>query len=160
VGPIRQSSERPTTVDCLRELGRVIQRDHGPTCIAAAQELQAAEKDAADVSTKRAADADEGAASVNATEVLMLNTRLKMIQERAAQANKAALETEKARDETTSAYHRHLRSFLHARASCHVILLFFLVYRGTMPGGRSVVGARHARMCEVEDTDSAPVMQI
>ena len=29
----------------------------------------------------------------------MLNTRLKMIQERAAQANKAALEAEKARDE-------------------------------------------------------------
>ena len=43
VGPIRKSSERPTNVDCFRELGRVIQRDHGPTCIAAAQELQAAE---------------------------------------------------------------------------------------------------------------------
>ncbi len=80
VGPIRKSIDRPTTVDCLRELGRVIQRDHGPTCIAAAQELQAAEKDAADVSTKRAADADEGAASLNATEVLMLHRRLKMIQ--------------------------------------------------------------------------------
>jgi hypothetical protein len=61
--------------------------------------LQAAEKDAADASTKRPADADEGAASLNATEVLMLNTRLKMIQERAAQANKAALEAEKERDE-------------------------------------------------------------
>ena len=31
VGPIRKSSERPTNVDCFRELGRVIQRDHGPT---------------------------------------------------------------------------------------------------------------------------------
>ena len=30
VGPIRKSSERPTNVDCFRELGRVIQRDHGP----------------------------------------------------------------------------------------------------------------------------------
>ena len=99
VGTIHKSSERPTNVDFLRELGRVIQRDHGPTCIAAAQELQAAEKDATDASTKRAADADEGAASLNATEVLMLNTRLKMIQERAAQANKVALEAEKARDE-------------------------------------------------------------
>ena len=39
VGPIRKSIERPTNVDCFRELGRVIQRDHGPTCIAAAQEL-------------------------------------------------------------------------------------------------------------------------
>ena len=44
VGPIRKLSERPTNVDCFRELGRVIQRDHGPTCIAAAQKLQAAEK--------------------------------------------------------------------------------------------------------------------
>jgi hypothetical protein len=33
VGPICKSSERPTNVDCFRELGRVIQRDHGPTCI-------------------------------------------------------------------------------------------------------------------------------
>ena len=99
VGPIRKSSERPTNVDCFRELGRVIQRDHDPTCIAAAQELQAAEKDAADASTKRAADADEGAVSLNATEVLMLHRRLKMIQQRAAEANKATLETEKERDE-------------------------------------------------------------
>jgi hypothetical protein len=37
VGPIRKSIERPTNVDCFRELGRVIQRDHGPTCITAAQ---------------------------------------------------------------------------------------------------------------------------
>jgi hypothetical protein len=51
VGPIRKSSERPTNVDCFRELGRVIQRDHGPTCIAAEQELKAAEKAAADAST-------------------------------------------------------------------------------------------------------------
>jgi hypothetical protein len=56
VGPVRMSSKRPTLQDCLRELGRVIQRDHGPTCIAAAQELQAAEKAAADASTKRPAD--------------------------------------------------------------------------------------------------------
>ena len=92
VGPIRKSSERPTNVDCFRELGRVIQRDHGPTCIAAAQELQAAEKAAADASTKR--PADEAAASLNANDVLMLHRRLKMIQQRAAEANKAALEAE------------------------------------------------------------------
>jgi hypothetical protein len=49
VGSIHKSSERPTTVDCLCELGRVIQRDHGPTCITATQELQVAEKDDADV---------------------------------------------------------------------------------------------------------------
>jgi hypothetical protein len=97
VGPIRKSSERPTNVDCFRELGRVIQRDRGPTCIAAAQELQAAEKAAADASTKR--PADEAAASLNANDVLMLHRRLKMIQQRAAEANMAVLEVEKERDE-------------------------------------------------------------
>ncbi len=85
-GPIRMSTKFPTLRDCLRELGRVIQRDHGPTCIAAAQELQAAEKDAADASTKRSHD--EGAASLNASQVLMLHSRLKIIQARAAQEGK------------------------------------------------------------------------
>jgi hypothetical protein len=46
--------------------------------------LQAAEKDAADASTKRSHD--EGAASLNANQVLMLHNRLKIIQARAAQA--------------------------------------------------------------------------
>ena len=31
------SSKRPTLQDCLRELGRLIQQDHGPTCVAAAK---------------------------------------------------------------------------------------------------------------------------
>ena len=97
VGPVRMSSTRPTLQDCLRELGRLIQQDHGPTCVAAAQKLQAAEKDAADASTKR--PPDEGAASLNANEVLMLHSRLKIIQARAAQPNKTALEAEKVRDE-------------------------------------------------------------
>ncbi len=88
---------RPTLQDCLRELGRLIQQDHGPTCVAAAQELQAAEKDAADASTKR--PADEAVVSLNANDVLMLHRRLKMIQQRAAEANKAVLEAEKERDE-------------------------------------------------------------
>jgi hypothetical protein len=44
VGPIHKSSEGPTNVDCLRELGRVIQRDHDPTCIAATQELKLLKK--------------------------------------------------------------------------------------------------------------------
>ena len=30
VGPVRKSSQRPTFGDCLRELGRLIQQDHGP----------------------------------------------------------------------------------------------------------------------------------
>jgi hypothetical protein len=72
------SSKFPTLRDCLRELGRRIEQDHGPTCVAAAQNLQAPEmrtfcgrissiffrkkmllmrpqneKDAADASTKR-----------------------------------------------------------------------------------------------------------
>jgi argininosuccinate lyase len=59
--------------------------------------LQAAGKDAADASTKR--PPDEGAASLNANEVLMLHSRLKIIQARAAQTNKAGLEAEKQRDE-------------------------------------------------------------
>jgi hypothetical protein len=60
--------------------------------------LQAAEKDAADASTKRSHD--EGAASLNANQVLMLHIRLKIIQSRAVQANKTALEAEKQRDDT------------------------------------------------------------
>ena len=48
VGPVRKSGKRPTFGDCLRELGRLIQQDHGPTCVAAAQKLQSAQKDAAD----------------------------------------------------------------------------------------------------------------
>jgi hypothetical protein len=91
------SNKRPTLQDCLCELGRLIQQDHDPTCVVAAQKLQAAEKDAADVSTKRSHD--EGAASLNANQVLMLHIRLKIIQARAAQTNKAALEAEKERDE-------------------------------------------------------------
>jgi hypothetical protein len=39
VGPIRMSSKFPTLRDCLRELGRLIQQDDGPTCVAVAQEL-------------------------------------------------------------------------------------------------------------------------
>ena len=104
-GPM--STKFPTLRDCLRELGRLIQQDHGPTCVAAAQELQAAEKDAADASTKRSHD--EGAASLNASQVLMLHSRLKIIQARAAQANKAALEAEKERDEL----HTHTQTTPH-----------------------------------------------
>ena len=49
------------------------------------------------MSTKR--PAPEGADSLNTTEVLMLHTKLKIIQERAVQVNKSSLESEKARDE-------------------------------------------------------------
>jgi hypothetical protein len=97
VGPIRMSGKFPTLRDCLRELGRRIEQDHDPTCVASAQKLQVAEKDAADASTKRSHD--EGAASLNANQVLMLHSRLKIIQARAAEANKTALETETERDE-------------------------------------------------------------
>ena len=82
VGLIRMSSKFSTLRDCLRELGRLIQEDHDPTCVDAAQKLQATEKDAADVSTKR--PADEGDVSLNTNEVLMLHIRLKIIQERVA----------------------------------------------------------------------------
>ena len=51
-------------------------------------------------------------------------------------------------------------SFLHERVSCHVFLLCFLVYRGTMRGGCSTVRALHARVCVFEDTDPTLVDQI
>ena len=91
------SSKFPTLCDCLCELGRLIHQDHCPTCVTTSQKLQAAEKNAADASTKR--PADEGAASLNANEVLMLHIRLKIMQEHTAQVNKSVLETEKERDE-------------------------------------------------------------
>jgi hypothetical protein len=91
------SSKFPTLRDYLRELGRRIERDHGPTCVDVAQKLQTAKKDAVDVSTKRLPD--EGTVSLNANEVLMIHSKLKIIQARAAQSNKAALEAEKERDE-------------------------------------------------------------
>jgi hypothetical protein len=78
VGPVRMSSKRPTFGDYFRELGRLIQQDHGPTYVATEQKLQAAEKDAADASTKRSHD--EGAVSLNANQVLMLHSRLQIIQ--------------------------------------------------------------------------------
>ena len=89
------SSKYPTVLDCLRELGQRIQREHGPTCVTGTQTLQV--EDEHTVSTKR--PFDEGADSVNATEVLMMHNTLKIIQERAEQANKVALEAEKSRDE-------------------------------------------------------------
>jgi hypothetical protein len=97
VGPIRMSSKRPTPGDCVREFGRVIHQDHGPTYVAATQKLQATAKDAVDESTKR--PVDEGAVSLNTTEVLMLHRRLKMLQQRVVKTNKVTLETEKERDE-------------------------------------------------------------
>jgi hypothetical protein len=165
VGSIRKSIERPTTVDCLRKLGREIQRDHDPSCIAVTQQLQGAEKDAADVSTKRVADADEGAASLNATEVLMLHRRLKMIQRRVAEVNKGALEAEKERDELHNQIEQIEEQLHLKRAHTHddagdAHEMRFLVYRGTMRGGRSAVGARHVHVCVVEDTDPTPVDQI
>jgi len=114
VGPIRISSKFPTLRDCLRELGQRIERDHGPTCVAAAQKLQ---KDAADASTKR--PADEGATSRNANDVLMLRAQLKSLGERAVIANKAALEAEKARDELHNQI-EHIEEQLHPkRARTH-----------------------------------------
>jgi hypothetical protein len=88
---LTESTSKLTTVDQTvqtvqeQSFGRLIQQDHGPTCVAAAQKLEAAEKDDADVSTKRSHD--EGAASLNANQVLMMNSRLQIIQACAAQVN-------------------------------------------------------------------------
>ena len=54
IGPIHMSSQRPTSVDYLRELGRLIQRNQVTTCVVAAQELQ--DEDDHAVSTKRPSD--------------------------------------------------------------------------------------------------------
>ncbi len=59
VGPVRKSNQRPTFGDCLRELGRLIQQDHGPTWVAAEQKLQAAEKDARAHSEPKRAHSDQ-----------------------------------------------------------------------------------------------------
>ena len=64
-------------VDCLSELGRLIQRDHSPTYVTAEQELQSAEKDDVDESTKRPVDG--GVVSHNANDVLMFRTKLKSL---------------------------------------------------------------------------------
>ena len=95
VGPIRMSTKHPTMRDCLRALLARIQQDHGSDCVAAVQAWQAASSAAE--STKR--PVDEGAASRNANDVLMLRAQLNSLGERAVIANKVALEAEKARDE-------------------------------------------------------------
>ena len=63
--------------------------------------------------------------------------KLEQAKARAKTANKLDLESEKERDAAEKAVEER----------CHVFLLCFLVYRGTMQGGRSAVGARHARVC-------------
>ena len=78
------SSKCPTLFDCLREFGQRIQRDHGPTFVDAVKKMQDTDENA--VSTKR--PVNEGADSFNATEVLMLHTKAKIIQEQVAQTNK------------------------------------------------------------------------
>jgi hypothetical protein len=94
VGPIHMSTKHPTMRDCLRELLAQIQQDHGSDCVAAVQAWQGASSAAE--STKR--PVDEGAASRNANDVLMLRAQLKSLGQRAVIANKAALEAEKPRD--------------------------------------------------------------
>ena len=73
VGPVRMSTKHPTMRDCLRALLARIQQDHGSDCVAAVQAWQAASSVAE--STKR--PLDEGAASRNANDVLMLRAQLK-----------------------------------------------------------------------------------
>ena len=74
---IRMSTKRPTQLDCLSELHSRIQQHHGDKCVDAAQSWQVASS--AVTSTKL--PVDEGAASRNANDVLMLRTKLKSIEE-------------------------------------------------------------------------------
>ena len=115
VGPVHMSTKRPTQSDCLRVLGEQIRQDHGSDCVAAVQAWQAASSAAE--STKR--PVDEGAASRNANDVLMLRAQLKSLGERTVIANKAALEEEKARDELHNQI-EHIEEQLHPkRARTH-----------------------------------------
>jgi len=91
VGPIHMSSEHPTPVDCLRELGRVMQRDRRPPCITASQESQAPKKYAAEA----------------------------FIEQRAAQTNKATLETDKARDKLHNQIEQIVQRMLPKRTHTH-----------------------------------------
>ena len=77
VGPIRMSTKHPTMQDCFRELHTRIQQDHGPKYVASVQAWQAA---SAAASTKR--PVDEGSASHNANDVLMLRAKLKSLEVR------------------------------------------------------------------------------
>ena len=94
VGPIRMSRDRPTQLDCFRELHTRIQQDHGPKCVSVAQPWQVVSS--AVSSTKR--PVDERVVSRNANDVLMLRTKIKSLEERVVITNKAVLETEKERD--------------------------------------------------------------
>ncbi len=120
MGLVRKSSKRPTFGDCLRELGRLIQQDHDPSGVVAAHKLQVDEKDAADTSTKHSHD--EGAVSLNANQVLMLHSMLKIMQARAAQVNKSALETEKQMDEFHVSWSGWVDCILVLRGRCSVSL--------------------------------------
>ncbi len=94
VGSIRICTKHPTMLDCLRELLTRIQQDHGSDCVVVVQTWQDASSAAE--STKR--PVDEGAASRNANDVLMLRAQLKSLEECAVIANKSVLKAEKERD--------------------------------------------------------------
>ncbi len=94
VGTICMSRDRPTQLECLRELHTQIHQDHDPKCVTAAQPWEAGSSAVA--STKR--PVDEGPASRNANEVLMLRAKIKTLEEHAVIANKSVLEAKKERD--------------------------------------------------------------
>jgi hypothetical protein len=154
VGPIRMSRDRPTQLDCLRELQTRIQQDHGPKYVTAAQAWQSVSSPVA--STKR--PVDEGDTSSNANEVLMLQAKLKTLEERSVIVNKSMLETEKERDKL----HKELELIevqLQGKRAC--------THDDTGDGhdmhaevGHSVVGARRARVFEGEELDPSRVDQI
>jgi hypothetical protein len=96
------------------------------------KKIQAAKKDAADVSTKR--PVDEGSVSLNTNEVLMLHRRLKIIQERGAQGNKTARAT-----------------------FCKKEWLMEHVNAQINQKDNLAVGGRHVHVCEGEDLDPSRV---
>ena len=121
------SSKYPTVIDCLRELGQRIQLTHDPTCVTAGQKLQDVNEHV--VSTKR--PSDEEPASLTVNDVLMMYIRLKIIQERAAEVNKTALEVLFGLKFELQNQIDQIEQRI-VRASCHVLLFFFLMCRDTM----------------------------
>jgi hypothetical protein len=74
VGPIRMSSERPTPVDCLRELGRLIQRITTLHKSVHRKNYKLLKKILLMCPQKR--PVDDGAVSHNANDVMMLRAKL------------------------------------------------------------------------------------
>ena len=132
VGTILMSSERPTPLDCLRDPGQRIQRDHVPTWIASSSALRTAENAATDESTKHHTATNALRQDTSRRQFLWINTCNPPFARGSALAS-VALRSGKWSTHiwrlirllwcismtTKSVDQLHLLVFLLARASCH-----------------------------------------